>query len=102
MYKRQVTDRVHREANKGYLYSFNSDSLKVENKYKMPYRAFSLAINQDKHQLYIGHTQSASLRISMFDTPTGKLVRTSAVSYTHLDVYKRQVMLTCSTRSISP
>lgn len=72
-----VTDRVNREANKGYLYSFNSDSLKVENKYTMPYRAFSLAINQDKHQLYIGHTQSASLRISMFDTPTGKLVRTS-------------------------
>ena len=44
-----VTDRVNREANKGYLYSFNSDSLKVENKYTMPYRAFSLAINQDKH-----------------------------------------------------
>ncbi len=36
-----VTDRVNREANKGYLYSFNSDSLKVENKYTMPYRAFS-------------------------------------------------------------
>ena len=71
-----VTDRVNREANKHHVL-FNSDSLKVENKYTMPYRAFSLAINQDKHQLYIGHTQSASLRISMFDTPTGKLVRTS-------------------------
>lgn len=72
-----VTDHVNREANKGYLYSFNSDSLKVKNKYTMPYQAFSLAINQDKHQLYIGHTQLASLRISMFDTSTSKLIRTS-------------------------
>ena len=30
-----------------------------------------------RDRLYIGHTQSASLRIRMFDTPTGKLVRTS-------------------------
>lgn len=72
-----VTDHVNREANKGYLYSFNSDSLKVKNKYTMPYQAFSLVINQDKHQLYIGHTQLASLRISMFDTSTSKLIRTS-------------------------
>lgn len=35
-----VTDRVNREANKGYLYLFNSDSLKVENKYTMPYGHF--------------------------------------------------------------
>jgi len=72
-----VTDRVNREANKGYLYAFNPASLKTEHRYDMPYRAFSLAMNQDKHQLYIGHTQSASLRISMLDTITGKLEKTS-------------------------
>lgn len=72
-----VTDRVNREANKGYLYAFNPASLKIENRLDMPYRAFSLAMNQDKHQLYIGHTQAASLRISMLDTTTGKLTKTS-------------------------
>lgn len=72
-----VTDRVNREANKGYLYAFNPDSLKIEKRLDMPYRAFSLAMNQDKHQLYIGHTQAASLRISMLDTTTGKLSKTS-------------------------
>lgn len=72
-----VTDRMHREANKGYLYAFNPDSLKIEMRVDMPYRAFSLAMNQEKHQLYVGHTQSASLRISMFDTTTGKIAKTS-------------------------
>ncbi len=72
-----VTDRVNREANKGYLYAFNPASLKIENRLDMPYRAFSLAMNQDKPQLYIGHTQAASLRISMLDTTTGKLTKTS-------------------------
>lgn len=72
-----VTDRVNREANKGYLYTFNPDSLKIEKRDDMPYRAFSLAMNQEKHQLYIGHTQSASLRISMLDTTSGKLSKTS-------------------------
>lgn len=72
-----ATDRMHREANKGYLYAFNPASLKIENRLDMPYRAFSLAMNEDQHQLYIGHTQSASLRISMFDTTTGTLTKTS-------------------------
>lgn len=72
-----VIDRVNREANKGYLYSFDPTSLRLVNKYPLPYRAFSLAINQDKHWLYIGHTQSASLRVSIFDTSTGKLIKTS-------------------------
>lgn len=72
-----VTDRMHREANKGYLYAFNPSSLKIDKRVEMPYRAFSLAMNQEKHQLYIGHTQSASLRISMFDTTTGKIAKTS-------------------------
>ncbi|VDR26933.1 Uncharacterised protein [Raoultella terrigena] len=72
-----VTDRVNREANRGYLYAFNPTSLKIEHRYEMPYRAFSLAMNQPQHRLYIGHTQSASLRISMLDTATGKLTKTS-------------------------
>lgn len=75
--KQQTEDRQQRPVTEDSDATIEIDSLKVENKYTMPYRAFSLAINQDKHQLYIGHTQSASLRISMFDTPTGKLVRTS-------------------------
>lgn len=72
-----VTDRVNREANKGYLYTFNPMSLDVAHRYEMPYRAFSLAMNQPQRRLYIGHTQSASLRISMLDTATGKLTKTS-------------------------
>nr|VUD31390.1 putative receptor [Raoultella sp. NCTC 9187] len=72
-----VTDRVNREANRGYLYAFNPTSLKIEHRYEMPYRAFSLAMNQPQHRLYIGHTQSASLRISLLDTATGKLTKTS-------------------------
>ncbi|MGK9174705.1 TieB [Yokenella regensburgei] len=72
-----VTDRVNREANKGYLYAFNPVSLAIEHRLDMPYRAFSLAMNQEKHQLYIGHTQSASLRISMLDTASGTLTKTS-------------------------
>ncbi|WP_434640729.1 YncE family protein [Klebsiella sp. I138] len=72
-----VTDRVNRKANKGYLYAFNPSSLHIEQRYDMPYRAFSLAINPAQHRLYIGHTQSASLRISLLDTTTGKLLKTS-------------------------
>lgn len=72
-----VTDRVNREANKGYVYAFDPASLKIEHRLVMPYRAFSLAMNQDKHQLYIGHTQSASLRISLLDAATGTLTKTS-------------------------
>lgn len=72
-----VTDRVNREANKGYLYAFDPVSLKIERRLDMPYRAFSLAMNQDKHQLYIGHTQAASLRISLLDTASGTLSKTS-------------------------
>lgn len=72
-----VTDRVNREANKGYLYAFDPASLKIERRLDMPYRAFSLAMNQDKHQLYIGHTQAASLRISLLDTASGTLSKTS-------------------------
>ncbi len=72
-----ATDRVNREANKGYLYAFDPASLKIERRLDMPYRAFSLAMNQDKHQLYIGHTQSASLRISLLDTASGTLSKTS-------------------------
>ncbi|WJV41135.1 TieB [Raoultella terrigena] len=51
--------------------------MKIEHRYEMPYRAFSLAMNQPQHRLYIGHTQSASLRISLLDTATGKLTKTS-------------------------
>lgn len=72
-----VTDRVNREANKGFLYSFNPATLAVENRYTMPARAYSLALNSPQHRLYIGHTQSATLRISMLDTATGKLLATS-------------------------
>jgi len=72
-----ATDRVNREANKGFLYTFNPASLKIENRLDMPYRAFSLAMNQDQQQLYVGHTQSASLRISAVSTQTGKLTKTS-------------------------
>lgn len=72
-----VTDRVNREANKGYLYAFDPASLKIKHRLDMPYRAFSLAMNQDKHQLYVGHTQAASLRISLFDTASGTLSKTS-------------------------
>ncbi|WP_271269491.1 YncE family protein [Silvania confinis] len=72
-----VTDRMNREANKGFLYAFNPASLNIENRLTMPYRAFSLAMNQQQHQLYVGHTQSASLRISIVDTLTGKLTKTS-------------------------
>lgn len=72
-----ATDRVNRAANKGFLYTFNPASLKIENRLDMPYRAFSLAMNQDQQQLYVGHTQSASLRISAVNTQTGKLTKTS-------------------------
>lgn len=72
-----VTDRMNREANKGFLYAFNPASLSTESRVTMPYRAFSLAMNQQQHQLYVGHTQSASLRISIVDTLTGKLTKTS-------------------------
>lgn len=72
-----ATDRMNREANKGFLYAFNPASLKTETRLEMPYRAFSLAMNQEQHQLYVGHTQSASLRVSVVDTLTGKLTRTS-------------------------
>ncbi|VUS50164.1 hypothetical protein SB6419_03231 [Klebsiella spallanzanii] len=72
-----VMDRIHREDNKGYLYSFSSDSLAIEKKYDMPYRAFSLAINPEADRVYVGHTQAASLRISMVDTVSGKLIKTS-------------------------
>ncbi|HHG8772053.1 TPA: YncE family protein [Raoultella planticola] len=72
-----VTDRVNRAANRGYLYTFNPDSLHIDSRHPMPYRAFSLAMNQQQHRLYVGHTQSASLRISQLDTLTGKLINTS-------------------------
>nr|WP_275940751.1 YncE family protein [Cedecea colo] len=72
-----VMDRVHREDNKGYLYSFSPASLAIEKKYAAPYRAFSLAINPQADRIYVGHTQAASLRISMLDTVSGKVVKTS-------------------------
>lgn len=72
-----VMDRVSRQDNRGYLYSFNPESLNVEGRYAMPYRAFSLAMNQESGHVYVGHTQSASLRISMVDGATGKILRTS-------------------------
>lgn len=70
-------DRVNREANQGYLYAFSASTLAVENRQAMPYRAFSLAINPSAGQLYVGHTQSASLRISLVDAATGQVVKTS-------------------------
>lgn len=70
-------DRVNREANQGYLYAFSPLTLAVENRQAMPYRAFSLAINPSAGQLFVGHTQSASLRISLVDSASGKVVRTS-------------------------
>lgn len=72
-----ATDRVNRTANKGYLYAFNPATLQVIQRYDMPWRAFSLAMNQPAHVLYVGHTQSASLRISQFDAASGKITRTS-------------------------
>lgn len=72
-----VMDRVNRQDNRGYLYSFNSGSLNVEGRYVMPYRAFSVALNQESGHVYVGYTQSASLRISMIDGATGKILRTS-------------------------
>jgi len=72
-----VTDRVNRESNKGFLYAFDPVTLKIDEKYAMPARAFSLALNASQNRLYIGHTQSATLRISLMDTATGKLLTTS-------------------------
>ncbi|MCD0204329.1 YncE family protein [Klebsiella aerogenes] len=72
-----ATDRVNRAANKGYLYAFNPATLLVIQRYDMPWRAFSLAMNQPAHVLYVGHTQAASLRISQFDAASGKITRTS-------------------------
>lgn len=72
-----ATDRVNRAANKGYLYAFNPATLQVIQRYDMPWRAFSLAMNQPAHVLYVGHTQSASLRISQFDAASGKITHTS-------------------------
>jgi YVTN family beta-propeller protein len=79
-----VTDRMNRAANKGFLYAFNPQTLAVESRLEMPYRAFSLALNPMQHQLYVGHTQSASLRISLVDSKTGKLLKTSdKLSFNH-------------------
>ncbi|HBT3042939.1 TPA: YncE family protein [Klebsiella aerogenes] len=72
-----ATDRVNRSANKGYLYAFNPATLQVIQRYDMPWRAFSLAMNQPAHVLYVGHTQAASLRISQFDAASGKITLTS-------------------------
>ena len=72
-----VTDRMNRAANKGFLYTFNPETLAVERRLEMPYRAFSLALAPTRHRLYVGHTQSASLRISLLDSETGKLLKTS-------------------------
>lgn len=72
-----ATDRVNRTANKGYLYAFNPATLQVIQRYDMPWRAFSLAMNQPAHVLYVGHTQAASLRISQFDAASGKITLTS-------------------------
>lgn len=72
-----ATDRVNRAANKGYLYAFNPATLQVIQRYDMPWRAFSLAMNQPAHVLYVGHTQAASLRISQFDAASGKITLTS-------------------------
>lgn len=72
-----ATDRVNRAANKGYLYAFNPATLQVIQRYDMPWRAFSLAMNQPARVLYVGHTQAASLRISQFDAASGKITRTS-------------------------
>ncbi|EKZ6354961.1 YncE family protein [Klebsiella aerogenes] len=72
-----ATDRVNRAANKGYLYAFNPATLQVIQRYDMPWRAFSLAMNQPVRVLYVGHTQAASLRISQFDAASGKITRTS-------------------------
>lgn len=70
-------DRVNREANQGYLYAFSPSTLAVEKRQALPYRAFSLAINPSAGQLYVGHTQSASLRISLVEAASGKVVKTS-------------------------
>ncbi|WP_297202063.1 TieB [uncultured Pluralibacter sp.] len=72
-----VTDRVNREANKGYLYAFDPASLKITHKYPLPWRAFSLALNPQQHRLYVGHTQSATLRISLVDPRSGALIKSS-------------------------
>lgn len=72
-----VMDRVNRKDNRGYLYSFDPRSLKVKARYAMPYRAFSLALNHESGVVYVGHTQSASLRISMVNSATGEILRTS-------------------------
>jgi len=68
---------MNRAANKGFLYTFNPETLAVEQRLEMPYRAFSLALAPARHRLYVGHTQSASLRISLLDSETGKLLKTS-------------------------
>ena len=72
-----VMDRVNRADNKGYLYAFSPDSLAVQGRYSVPFRAFSLAMNQDQGQVYVGHTQAASLRISAVDAASGKVLKTS-------------------------
>ncbi|WP_435952898.1 YncE family protein [Dryocola sp. BD626] len=72
-----ATDRVNREANKGFLYAFDPATLKISSRIEMPARAFSLAIDAPQHRLYVGHTQAATLRISLVDTATGRLLKTS-------------------------
>lgn len=72
-----ATDRVNRAANKGYIYAFNPATLQIIQRYDMPWRAFSLAMNQPARALYVGHTQAATLRISLFDAASGKITRTS-------------------------
>lgn len=72
-----VIDRVRRADNIGYLYAFDGQTLEIKGRYRMPYRAFSLAQTAQGTWLYVGHTQAASLRISKVDPLTGAVAVTS-------------------------
>lgn len=72
-----VIDRVRRADNIGYLYAFDGQTMEIKGRYRMPYRAFSLAQTAQGKWLYVGHTQAASLRISKVDPLTGAVAVTS-------------------------
>lgn len=72
-----ATDRVDRAANRGFLYAFNPAPLREAARYNMPWRAFSLAMNQPQRRLYVGHTQAATLRISLVDAASGRVIKSS-------------------------
>jgi YVTN family beta-propeller protein len=78
-------DRVNRADNKGYLYAFSPGTLAVEGKYPLPFRAFSVEMNNDAGRVYIGHTQAASLRISMANAASGKVIKTSDRLSVHVE-----------------